>query len=199
VALTGQTRIAGEARNVSHSDFQREAWVDGPSAKRPWHPLTLLGIPALFWLLLATTCTPFVRATSSPYSWGSLSQQDQAAMWAANGTLMLEDVGPPPGARLGLRGNCASISAYDETQVTSVSTTFDLVTPDPEMGQGWDPHDYRRALDEIALRLRRLGFRHFDDGSLVDDYYRKFRKDGVEVLLTFAIPSNTSIVVQRDW
>ena len=193
---------------MKHSGFQGEvgaattSWraPASPPAKRAAHPLVLIGIPALLWLLLATTCTSVFHIVSSPYSVGDLSKQDQTDMWAANRTLILDDVGAPTGATMRVRGEGSSTSAYDETDVTSVSTTFELGTPDPEMGQGWEPADYWRAFDQIGLRLRRLGFQQTDPGDPgLAEGQQKFQKDGVEVLLEFQIPSNTSIVVQRDW
>jgi hypothetical protein len=113
VELIGQRRIVGEARNVKHWDSQREAgaptaswpapttppglyaeaivgdWTQaGPPAMRAAHPLALIGIPALLWLLLATTCTPVVRFVSSPYSVGDLSKQGPAK--AINGSVLSE-------------------------------------------------------------------------------------------------------------
>lgn len=120
-------------------------------------------------------------------------------MWADNRKLLLHDVEAPPGSTITVRWENSSTSAYSETTVTSVSTIFDL-TLTVAGGTVDEPEAYLRALDDVVLQLRRLGFQYVDisgHGFGGDD--RKLRKDGVEVLLTFAIPSNTSIVVQRDW
>lgn len=214
-----------EPRSVLHWDFGRYLPVGRPAGRvGEHHPLLLVGIPALLWLLLATTCTDFVRS-AGPLWPSPLSAQDQAAYRAENRKLILMDVGAPAGSSLEAVSDVWNTDESD-TMVTGVTTTFRLVLPMPatptveawraahpdspgpsaELDAAFDTDVYRPAwgvLDQMTRRLERLGFHHSrangdGAGSTLQSRTVALTRDGVSVWLGIEYPGGR-ISVYRNW
>lgn len=198
-----------------HWDFghyRPTGWPVRP--RRVTHPLVVLGIPAVLWLLLATACTSFVRAAGR-IRWGPLPEQDQAAFRTANRQLMLEDVGAPPGSSLQVVSD-GSTTDESDTSIVGVWTTFRLALPMPstptveawhaahpdwpgpssELDAAFDTDVYRpawRLLDQIVEDLERLGFHHSDAngdgvGETLQSRTVALTRDGISVWLGIEYP-----------
>jgi hypothetical protein len=167
--------------------------------------LRLIGIPALLWLLLATTCTPFVQAAGRFWD-GPLQEQEQTAFLASNHRLIFEDVGALPGTTLAVHDEGPR---HDEDErVVGMDTTFRLsrplrtptvdawrsfhpkgMAPSNTLDAAYDTDIYRpawRNLDEIARRLERIGFHRDGDyqtGATMQSRRVTLRRDGVTVWL----------------
>lgn len=208
-----------------HWDFGRYRPTGRPvPPRRVAHPLVLLGIPALLWLLLATTGTPFVRASGRFWS-GPLSEEDQAAFRAANRKLILEEVGAPAGGSLQIMGD-ASTTDESDTSVVGVRTTFRLALPMPatptveawraahpdwpgpsaELDAAFDTDVYRpawRVLNQIVGRLEGLGFHHSQAngdgvGANLQSRTVALTRDGISVWVGIEYPGGR-IEVYRSW